>query len=59
MFAPSAGILKFHDILTTIIPSQKIYGQKIDRGANLVHGAIGAMRCCNNGLGSIGVDIFV
>ena len=31
----------------------------IDQCSNLVHGTIGKMSCCNNGLVSIGVDIFV
>ena len=31
----------------------------IDRGANLMHGMIGTMIFCNNGLGSLRVDIFI
>ena len=55
----SAGILKHHDILINIIPSQNMYGQTIDQSDNLVHGMIGTMSCCNNGLGSIGFHLFV
>ena len=36
-----------------------MYGQTIDRGDNLVHGKIGTMSCCNNGIGSLGINIIV
>ena len=42
-FVSSTDILKCHDILINIIPSQKMYGQNIDLGDNLVHGTIGTM----------------
>ena len=58
-FSSSAGIIKRHDILFNIIPSKKMYGQTIGLGGNIVHGTIGKMICCNNGLGILGVNIFV
>ena len=45
MFISSTGILKRHDILINLIPYQKIDGQTIERGANLVHDTIGTMSC--------------
>ena len=36
-----------------------MFGQTIDRGANLVHDMIGMMSYCNIGLGGLGVNIFV
>ena len=59
MFTPFAGILKRHYILINLIIYKKVYGQMIDRDANFVHGTIGMMGCCNNGLGSLGVNIFL
>ena len=58
-FASYAGILKRHDILINLIPSQNNYGQAIDWGNNLVHGTIGTMSWCNNLLGSLRVNLFV
>ena len=58
-FASSTFILKCHDILINLIPSKKTYGQTIERGDNLLHGTIGTISCCNNGLGSLEVDILV
>ena len=59
IFTSSAGSLKCHDILINLIPSKKTYGQTIKRGDDLVHGTIGTISCCNNGLGSLEVDILV
>ena len=59
MFISYAGILKGHDILINIIPSQKYYGHTNDQGDNLVHGTIVMMNCCYNGLVSVEVYIFV
>ena len=59
MFKYSAGILKHHDILINIIHSQNMYGHMIDQSDNLVDGIIEMMGCCNNGLGSLGLNIFV
>ena len=42
-FVSTTGILKQHDILINLIPSQKMYGQMIDRGANILHDTIGTM----------------
>ena len=58
-FSSSAGILKFHDILISLIPSQKMNEQAIDRGSNLVYGPNWTISFCNNGLGSPGLNIFV
>ena len=59
MFTFSAGILKHHDILINIINSKHMYRHMIDQSDNLVDGIIGMMGCCNNGLGSLGFNIFV
>ena len=59
MFESSTGIFKCHDILIKIIPYQKMYGQIVDQGANLLHGTIGMMNCYNNGLGSPVVNLFL
>ena len=59
MFISSTGILKPHYILNNLIPYQKMDGQTIVRGANIVHGTIGTMICYNNGLDTLGVGIFI
>ena len=59
IFTSSTGILKRHDILINIITYQNICGHTIKQVANLVHGTIGKMSFCNNGLGRLGVDLFV
>ena len=59
MFISSTGILKRHDILINLIPYQKMDGQTIERGANLVHDTIGTMSCYNNGIDTLGVGLFV
>ena len=46
-------------ILINITSFQKKYGHTIDRGANCVNSTIGKMSCCNNGLGNLGVNIFI
>ena len=55
----SGGILKRHDILINLIPSQKMYGQTIEEGNNIVHGIIGTTIYCNIGLVSLGVNMFL
>ena len=54
----STGKLKCHYILTISFLLKK-YVQMIDLGDNIFHGTIGAMSCCNNGIDSLGVGIFI
>ena len=58
-FAYFVGILKCQYILINIIPSQTMHGETIGQGINIVHGVIGTMICCNNGLVSLGANLFV
>ena len=58
-FTSSAGIIKLHDILINIIPSQNMYEKTIDQYANVVYGTVGTMSCCNNVLVSLRVNIFI
>ena len=59
MFPYSSGVIKRYNILINLITPQNMYDQNIDQVENLVHGMIGTTCCCNNGLDSLGVDIFI
>ena len=58
-FTSSTGILGRHDILINIIHTQIFFVKMIDWGDNTLYGMIGTIIFCNNGLGSLGVNLFI